>query len=259
MKKKQKENLAEVFETTTDILPYLPELLTDLWDLGSSIDIIVDIFRELNLSAEKTKVLDLGCGKGAVSITLAERFGFQVHGIDLMESFIGDAKRIAKEKNVSHLCQFESADMHDKIPKLKNYDAVIFASIGGLLGDFNKCVGKLRKTVKSGGYILIDDGFLTKDEKMNREGYGHYASHEKTIRQLTAHGDKLVEEKIVPSNYIQEINKRYLKFIKKRVNKISERQPELADSLEKYINRQKEESNILENDVTGAVWLIQKK
>jgi ubiquinone/menaquinone biosynthesis C-methylase UbiE len=38
--------------------------------------------------SEKTKVLDLGRGKGAVSVNLAKAFGCRVKGIDMILEFI---------------------------------------------------------------------------------------------------------------------------------------------------------------------------
>jgi 2-polyprenyl-3-methyl-5-hydroxy-6-metoxy-1,4-benzoquinol methylase len=68
------------------MLPYIPYLLQDLWALGSSVEIILKVIKELELP-KSAKVLDLGCGKGAVSIQIASRFGFHVTGIDAMEHF----------------------------------------------------------------------------------------------------------------------------------------------------------------------------
>ncbi|MEW5920035.1 MAG: class I SAM-dependent methyltransferase [Bacillota bacterium] len=46
------------------------------------------------------KVLDLACGKGAVSVKLAQAFGCRVHGIDAVKAFIEEANRWAKKYNV---------------------------------------------------------------------------------------------------------------------------------------------------------------
>ena len=76
------EDVAEYFEVSPELLPYIPELLADLWALGSSPETVVEWVRSLELPPETTGVLDLGCGKGAVSIALAKEFNFRIFGID---------------------------------------------------------------------------------------------------------------------------------------------------------------------------------
>lgn len=67
-----------------EIIPYLSYLLQDLWELGSSPkDMINLIFENINIT-ENTKILDLACGKEAVSINIAKKFGYLVKGIVLI-------------------------------------------------------------------------------------------------------------------------------------------------------------------------------
>lgn len=60
------------------------------------------------------QVLDLGCGKGAVSIKLAKALRCKCHGIDAVPEFIAAAKEKAKEYGVDTLCQFEAGDVREK-------------------------------------------------------------------------------------------------------------------------------------------------
>ncbi|MEW5953106.1 MAG: hypothetical protein AB1815_05035 [Bacillota bacterium] len=59
---------------STRLIPFLPYLLQDLWELGSSPKDIIDMAsKHINIYiSNKTKVLDLACGKGAVSIRLSK-------------------------------------------------------------------------------------------------------------------------------------------------------------------------------------------
>jgi 2-polyprenyl-3-methyl-5-hydroxy-6-metoxy-1,4-benzoquinol methylase len=69
---------------TTELLPYLPYLLQDLWELGSvPMDMVELISGNVGVSP-RTKILDLACGKGAVSVRLAEEYGCSVKGIDII-------------------------------------------------------------------------------------------------------------------------------------------------------------------------------
>jgi SAM-dependent methyltransferase len=54
------------------VLPYLPFLLQDLWELGSSPGVISGLVkRHAQGQDRRLRVLDLGCGKGTVSVQLA--------------------------------------------------------------------------------------------------------------------------------------------------------------------------------------------
>ncbi|MCK5453172.1 MAG: class I SAM-dependent methyltransferase, partial [Calditrichia bacterium] len=91
MNEKLEKSLSESLETNPNFLPYLPELLQDLWELGSSPDKIIELIRPLELNAGDTRILDLGCGKGAVSILLVKTFGFQAIGVDGCQPFLDEA------------------------------------------------------------------------------------------------------------------------------------------------------------------------
>jgi 2-polyprenyl-3-methyl-5-hydroxy-6-metoxy-1,4-benzoquinol methylase len=258
MKKDTKTLVSESLETTPEFLQYLPELVADLWELGSSPELYIDMLRSLQLPFEEMAALDLGCGKGAVSIALAKEFGMKVVGVDACAPFVNEAKKKAKQHQVQNLCQFYFADIRDFIETAADYDLVIYASLGNVLGRFAECVRKLRFTVKVGGYILIDDGFLKKADSTSKKGYEHYASHVKTIKQLTSCGDFLVKEEILPDQINRDINNYYLHAIKQRSITMIEKMPELEHQISNYIKNQEIECEFIDQYTSGAIWILQR-
>ena len=107
---------------SVELIPYLPYLLQDLWELGSSPKDMVHLISKNIIISEKTKVLDLACGKGAVSIKLAKELGCQVKGIDIMKDFIENAKKKAREFKVETLCEFIVGDINQYVEVEKGYD-----------------------------------------------------------------------------------------------------------------------------------------
>ena len=247
MNPKLRQMMAEAFETTVELLPYIPELLQDLWSLGSPPEPIIEMLQPLNLQG---RALDLGCGKGALSISLAEELGLDVFGVDLCEEFLLEGHRKSDRVN------FILADVCNFVKTARNFDLVVMASVGPILGGLDETVQKLRQCVKPGGYMLIDDGFLKTD--IQRPGYQHSTNYAGAIQKLTSHGDLIVTERINPLGEIKEFNEECLRVITARAHELAKRQPELADQLNDYIENQKVECRILEEDFSCATWLLQK-
>ncbi|MGD9899640.1 MAG: class I SAM-dependent methyltransferase [Calditrichaceae bacterium] len=254
----EKEKLAEALGVSQEILPYLSELLADLSLLGSWPEEIIELLKPLKLPAPLTRVLDLGCGKGSVSIPLAEKLKFQIRGVDLFSPFVKEARKNAKKSPASNLCKFEIGDMRDVLKERASYDIVIFASVGSVLGDFEECVGQLRKAVRPGGYMVIDDGFLRRARRLERPGYQHYRPHKETIRQLTNYGDKLIHEKIYPLSRLREFNQNTTSLIRRRAEILTEKNPGKAELFARYVRWEESECKILETETTWATWLLQR-
>jgi cyclopropane fatty-acyl-phospholipid synthase-like methyltransferase len=258
MDDEQQQEIARAFETTPELLPFFPELLADLWELGSSLEVIVDAIRPLELPEGQTRLLDLGCGKGAVSITLAKEFGFQALGVDLFEPFVQEARARAEEMHVGALCQFVHGDMRDAVRSYRSFDVAVYAAVGGVLGTWDECVAKIRRCVRPEGLMVIDDCYLAGDDKVDRPGCEHYVGHEETLQQLTAHGDTLLREVTLSQEYMKSVNSGYVESVRKRAEKLSKKHPEAADMLRGYVENQERESEIIETRLVVAVWLLQR-
>jgi cyclopropane fatty-acyl-phospholipid synthase-like methyltransferase len=249
---------SDYFDTPPELLPYLPDLLADIWALGSSPEIVVEWLGSLRLPPETTRVLDLGCGKGAVSVTLARELGFRSLGIDFFEPFLIEARERARELGVDERCSFKYADMLDIVEESRNYDVVVYTGVGGVLGSFDKCVFRLRQTVRVGGYMVIDDGFRMTPKEIDRPGYDHYALYQETIRQLASHGDIILRENIVPVEDIKSRHQRETGLIAERVEGLSREHPEMANYFNEYLEHEKQECEIFERDIAEAMWLLEK-
>ena len=170
MDEETKRSVAKSLEANAAVLPYLPELLVDLWDLGCSPDVMVEIVRPLELTGPAIRVLDLGCGKGAAGITLAARFGFRCLGIDGCDPFLEDARRRAKAHGVADLCEFRAGDIRTAVRELSGYDVVIYASVGDVLGSPTECIRKLRGTVRPGRTWPSERSWTTTIQASVRDG-----------------------------------------------------------------------------------------
>ncbi len=248
--------IAASLEAPESLLPHLPELLADLDELGSHPRVIVDLLRHL---PALSSVLDLGCGKGAVALRLARELRFQVLGIDLFAPFVDEARRRARSQGVDDLCRFETADMREALARFSGVDAVIYAALGNALGDLETCVALLRGAVRPGGFIVLDDGFLKNGTPIARKGYETTVPREEALRQLSAFGDVLEAEVIIPAQELRRANVRNNRLIRRRADELSKRRPDLAPMIDAYVQNQLVECETLETRITEAVWLLRRR
>jgi 2-polyprenyl-3-methyl-5-hydroxy-6-metoxy-1,4-benzoquinol methylase len=253
-----KRSVARSLEASATVLPYLPELLVDLWDLGCSPDAIAEIIRPLELTGPATRVLDLGCGKGAAGITLASRFGFRCLGIDGCEPFLQEARRHAEAHGVADLCEFRPGDIRTAVQELSGYDVVIYASVGDVLGSPAEQVRKLRCTVRPGRFIVIDEGFLKRVDRLEQPGYESCLAHRPMLDALTSCGDHLLREVVLPDERVRAVNRRYLEVMRRRAGDLAVRVPNIAEEVSAYIRRQELECDLIEEHLASAVWLLQR-
>jgi len=66
----------------TAIVPFLPYILQDFWTLGTPPEIVINFIKKHCKNYPNLNVLDLGCGKGAVSVKLAAALKCNCHGIE---------------------------------------------------------------------------------------------------------------------------------------------------------------------------------
>jgi ubiquinone/menaquinone biosynthesis C-methylase UbiE len=254
----KQSDLASAFGVPIEIVPLIPELLGDLWSLGVPPQVIVELLRPLNLPPQTTRVLDLGCGKGAVSITLAKQLGFTLEGIDFFPPFIEEARKQAEDLGLSGTCRFREGDIRKTVLKPLDYDAAMLIWVGGILGDPGESVGKLRRTVRPGGYMVYADGYL-KDGVRADVSHGSRLNHGEILQKLASHNDTIVGETVVPENQIRSLYSDYITSLRKGAERITQEHPEHSRALEDHIECQEEMCRTLEAAVVSAVWLLLKR
>ena len=248
----------------TRLVPFFPYLLQDLEELGASPRVTVDMVKENIMSVfagtrdncGSFTVLDLGCGKGDVSIPLAREFGFRVHGFDAHPVFVSWARERAAASGISSLCRFEHGDTRSLVPGISGYNMVILGSIGPILGDFGKTLEKISGCVDKGGYAMIDDGCRKEGVPA---GESSLCSFGETAADINRCGFRLVDHYIFPSEEIAFTNKKNNEAIKKRAMELSLTYPDLNMLFMDYVKVQEEESAALENDIICVTWLLEKK
>lgn len=250
MNNETKEKLARSLTAeTTELLPYLPYLLRDFWSLGSDPRIIACL-------AEKhgpySKILDLGCGKGAVSVELASRLKIPVKGIDIIPEFIRFATQKAKEHGVEDLCRFVTEDINLSVEKERDYDCVVFASVGNVLGNTAETLYRLKQTIKPGGYLIIDDAYLPEGQDIKYEY--DYLTKSQWLTLFKDLGLKIAEAFQHTETNLNE--EKEMAYITARAEELMEKYPDKKTLFEGYIRSQQNEYDDLNESLVCVIWVL---
>jgi cyclopropane fatty-acyl-phospholipid synthase-like methyltransferase len=106
---------------------------------------------------KESRILDLGCGSGRHSLSLAKRGYEQITGVDLSPTLLEVAEQAAKEEGLS--VRFEQHDMRN-IPDNWQFDLVmnLFTSFGYFETDEenSEVIGGIKKVLVKGGWLVMD-------------------------------------------------------------------------------------------------------
>lgn len=259
MNQETQKRLAESLTAeSTDIIPYLPYLLQNFWSLSSDADEMTTLLRGHTGFGEGSRLLDLACGKGAASVLLVKEFGCTAKGIDLIPAFINEAREKAEEYGVKERCIFETGDVNEAVSTERDYDLVIWGGSGDLLGSYPKTLAGIAGTVKPGGYILLDDGYIPNREQHLR--FRHEYLTEDQWQQVFADNGLTVsaynesQQEIDPGAYEDDLGN-----IRVRAEELICRHPHKKALFQCYVKSQQAEYEDLQDGFIPVLWLLKKE
>jgi cyclopropane fatty-acyl-phospholipid synthase-like methyltransferase len=236
-----------------DIIPFLPYILQDVWEIGAEPQTIIHLIKSHYKGSSPASVLDLGCGKGAVSVNIAARLGFNCYGIDAIPEFIEFCRLKSDEYNVTHLCTFEIADIRERIKSLNGFDIIILGAIGPVLGDYFNTFYALLPHLNPGGIIVIDDGYISDDSSFT---HPQLLKEGELKRQVQKAGMQMIAEEIFDRSFIRETDAFMFDSIRKRCTELSNLHPGKKYLFDNYIKNQEEEFDVLENKIITSTMVF---
>lgn len=116
-----------------------------------------------------SKVLDAGCGEGTVAIHLAQEFGYEIYGIDIIDWSIENAKRNKLKAGIEGL-HFRVGDYTETGFPDGYFDGVYTMETLVHSPNYKKTLKEFYRVLKPGGVVVnheyvLDDKLPTKDEK----------------------------------------------------------------------------------------------
>lgn len=239
-----------------ELFPFLPYILQDTWEIGASPETIIRLINKHFDNCAGLKVLDLCCGKGAVSVKVSESLGCYCHGIDAIREFAEFASQRACEFNVGHLCTFETGDIREKVKGISGYDVIILGATGPVLGDYYHTLTTLSECINKNGIFIIDDGYIDDDSN-----FIHPLMFKKksVLQQINNAGMEVIEEEIMKEEEVRDSGEFIFNNLKKRCFELIEKYPDKQNLFLGYIKKQEEENDVLENKVIASTLVIKAK
>ena len=115
-----------------------------------------------HLSKEQ-HVLDVGCGNGIITNTLASKVG-SIHGMDLSRGMIEMARRHANNNGIDNVTYHQSTVL-DQEMKHQEYDVILIFNLLQYLEDTPSAIHRLSQQLKPDGLLISSSAYLK--EKIN--------------------------------------------------------------------------------------------
>ncbi len=248
----------------SSLIPVLGELFASLTALGSSprrlasllpVSSLVARFSEPGLSSQyRPHVLDLACGKGAVSVELARRHGCRVTCVDGCPAFIVAARALAARHNVAHLCSWHIADIRRWSPMpSRKFDTALMIGLDSLAD----AVPRLRAFVRPGGFYLIDDA-IRDPRHRDSDAFSDVPDSAACTALIESLGDRVLRRVMLPRAVIKSQHHAISIKLASTTRTLAKRHPKLRKPLAEFLANQRDASKVLLGPLRPTLWLIER-
>jgi hypothetical protein len=105
--------------------------------------------------------------------------------------------------------------------------------------------------------MVYGEGYL-KEGLTSDVNRGGHLSHGEILGELTAHGDAVVRETVLPENRTRSLYAEYIESLRKGAEKVVQEHPKHGRTLRDHIESQVQMCRTLESTVVPAVWLLSR-
>lgn len=158
-----------------------------IWGDGFSfpggVDHVIHMVKPMTLTSAKS-MLDIGCGLGGATRTIAKTFGTWVVGMEASPALAkagmqySEMAGLAKKAPIQHF----DPDKFELPPR--KYDAICVRDIFGNVGDKARALAQVERALRPGGCLLVSDFALRTAETPTSDAYQKWAQGEETPPRL---------------------------------------------------------------------------
>lgn len=227
------------------LYPFLPELLTDLDDLGADPALIERLLVSTNTLPRQARVLDLGCGKGSATLHLLARHPWTALGLDGMPAFVTRARERAAALGISDRARFEVTDIRTW-PGGEAFDAILLGAVGPVLGNTEATLRHVADWLTPLGVVVVDEAFHHEGKAGQDTPY--HRSRQDLQAALDRAGFRVLAEAEESSGPNEE-HQAMFEAIRRRAAALAQAHPEHRALFEGYVADQAREFAVLANDL----------
>jgi len=122
----------------------------------------VERFLDLLPLDASSRVLDLGCGRAELALRIIERFGARVLAIDNSSLMLDAARERAEWTGALGRLHLDNVDIAEFQADPETFHLTVMLGAGGIPGGMAGICRHLKSWTKSGGYVMIGEGFWGK-------------------------------------------------------------------------------------------------
>ena len=246
-------DVSDSLDADDRLLPFLPALLEDLWALGFNPEPMLRLLNRCGLAKQAgLRVLDLGCGKGAGLVRLAQEFGWYGEGVDLIPDFIQEARKRAVEHGVADRVRFEAADIARVARQGCEIDLILFGFDADVLGTLEESLTVVRSRLARAGHVVLDTVW-TRGEQSKPDVA---MSEANTRRAVRAAGFDIAGEEILDPEWVRGQNHDNTERIRRSARELGRRHLDKKRWFDDYVRRQEEQCRQLEEELVCCILLL---
>src|SRR3989344_1110000 len=114
-------------------------------------------------------LLDAGSGEGNVAIYLAEKYGFNIRGVDLLGFAVKRAEEKSKRLNLQNKVEFHAGDYTKLNFPNKTFDGVYTMETLVHVPDYKKALSEFYRILKPGGRLALFEYSIPSRENLSPE------------------------------------------------------------------------------------------
>lgn len=243
--------VAASVDARPELIPVFRELFRGLPSLGSLPRRTAGL-PGLSGLGPASRVLDLGCGKGAFALELVRRYGCRVVGVDGCGAFIDEARAAARGRGLEDQCEFHLGDIR-RVRVGGGFDAACMLGLDPAI----PAARLLRRRVCPGGVYVVDDAY--RDPEQDPGGkYMHMPTREEVRRCLQRHGDRIVGEFAPARSVLAALNARLYRRLSANAARVRRLRPDLRAAIHQFLENQRDANRALAGALRPCVWAVRR-
>ncbi len=154
---------------------------------------------------QEASILDIGCGPGMQTLTLAQALNCSITSIDIIEEYLNQLREGAQQANVSDRINILNRDMNDLALEPESFD-LIWAEGSAYIMGFENALTYWKSFLKPGGFIAVSELVWIKLNppaelsQFFQDEYPEMTDVETNLSKLTASGYDIVGNFTLPDS-----------------------------------------------------------